>query len=179
MGAGSRPRLTPGGTLSPMIDRGSRRLLAVLALAAAAGGCAAAAEALPAPPVAGDRWLLLQGEQASAVVEGKWSLVIFFRPHRPDCNEGFPDLMALCAAYRARGLTAVAVTPDPAEEAKAFIRRHSVPFPVLADAGKVMKAWGIPEIWGNRVYLLNPGGVVVAQDDLPATRRILEKYLPR
>ena len=142
-------------------------------------GCAATAEGRKAPPVAGDHWLLLDGKEGSALLAGKWGLVVFFRPHLPDCNEGIGDLLELAAAYRARGLVAVAVTPDPAEEAKAFILRHDLPFPVLADARPVLDAWGLPDMWGNRVYLVNPAGVVLAQDDLPATRRILDKFLPK
>ncbi len=158
---------------------GIRRLIAGAALAAllALAGCAATAEGKMAPPVSGDGWLLLEGTESTALLEGKWGLVIFFHPHLPACNEGIGDLLELCASYRPRGLVAVAVTPDSPEEAKAFILRHRVPFPVLADGGKVMKAWGLPDMWENRVYLVDPRGVVVAQDDLPATRRILEKFL--
>lgn len=160
---------------------GHPRLLAAAALAAllALAGCAATAEGKRAPAVSGERWLLLEGSDASAVLDGKWALVVFFHPHLPACNEGIGEVVALDAAWRPRGLVTVAVTPDAPEAAKAFIQRHRLPFPVLAEGGAVLMAWGLPDMWENRVYLVDPRGVVVAQDDLPATRRILEKYLPR
>ena len=155
------------------------RLLAALLLLAAPPARAAPAEGRKAPPVAGERWMLLEGRDASAVVEGKWALVCFFRPHLPDCNEDIGMVVELHEESGPRGLTVVAVTPDPADDARAFLLRHSLPFPVLAEARPVLDAWGIPDMWGNRIYLVNPSGVVLAQDDLPATRRLLEKWLPR
>ena len=151
-------------------------LAAVLALAA---GCAAPAEGRRAPAVRGEGWLLLEGREASAVIEGKWGLVVFFRPHLPACNEGIGRVRDLVHEYGPRGLTAVGVTPDGPEEAKAFVLRHQLPFPVLPAARPVLDAWGLPDMWGNRIYLVNPGGVVLAQDDLPATRRLLEKWMPK
>ena len=154
-------------------------LLLSLCLAASAAGCAAPAEGRRAPPVTGSGWLLLDGREASAVIEGKWGLVVFFRPHLPDCNQDIGLVLDLQKEYGPRGLTVVGVTPDPAEEAKAFILRHELPFPILPDARAVLDAWGLPDMWGNRIYLVNPAGVVLAQDDLPATRRLLEKWMPK
>lgn len=150
-------------------------LLAFLALA----GCAAMAEGRAAPPVAGDSWLLLDGREDSAVVEGKWGLVVFFRPHLPDCNAGIGEVLALRERFEGRGLVVVGVTPDGEDPAREFILRHGLPFPVLAGARSVMQAWGLPDMWGNRTYLVNPSGTVLAQDDLASASRILEKYLPQ
>lgn len=161
------------------ISRRSVLLPALLLVALAASACTAIAEGRRAPAVAGERWLLLEGKDASAVVEGKWGLVVFFRPHLPDCNADFGLVLELADTYGPRGLVTVAVTPDDAEAARTFILRHQVPFPVLAEARPTLDAWGIPDMWGNRIYLVNPSGVVVAQDDVPETRRILEKWMPR
>ena len=56
----------------------------------------------------------------------------------------------------------VGVTEASLEDAEAYAFEQGLGFPVLAEAGEVMDAWGVDFIWGNVVRLVDPAGTIVA-----------------
>lgn len=158
-----------------------RGLLPTAALAAAllASGCATMAEGRPAPPVQGDEWIAAGTADPASLAKNRWLLLVVFRPGSEACAEGMAEIRALREKFGSKGLVVLGVSPADREDTEAFLHDAGVDFPVLADGGRVIDSFGIPEVNGNHTYLIDPPGVVVAQGDIPAATRILDKYLAR
>ena len=159
-------------------NRSPRTRLPALLLGAALllAGCETMAEGRPAPPVTGGTWMQAKGDP-SADMKGRWTLLVMFRPSSPQCASGMPDVLALQKEFAPKGLLVLGVSPADAEDTAPFLKDNGVGFPVMANGRHVVDAYGIPEIGENHVYLLDPPGVVVVQDDLAKSREILAKYL--
>ncbi len=161
--------------------RAASAAAALLALSLA--GCAAVAEGKMAPPVRGDGWVrsaaVQPAKEAPAFPKDRWTLVVVFRPGSTTCAEQMAEVVALKNRFGPKGLAVVGVTASDREDAEAFIQETGIDFPVLADAEDVVDSYGIPAVDENHTYLIDPPGVVVAQGDLPAAHRILEKYMKR
>jgi peroxiredoxin len=155
-----------------------RRIAAGAFVAAAlfVSGCATMAEGRKAPAVQGETWLQAKGD-ANTLTDGKWALVVFFRPEAPACADGMAQVLALQQKYAKRGLVVVGVTAADAETTKPFLKDLGLRFPTLVDAQHVVDAFGIPEVARNHTYLINPPGVVIAQSDYQSQEEILDRYL--
>lgn len=158
----------------------ARRLAVAAAFAAAlaAAGCAAVAEARKAPPVRGETWLQAKGDP-NTLTEGRWALLVVFRPEAPACAEGMAGVAALQERYGPRGLAVLGVTAADAETTEPFLKENSVTFPVLVDGQHVIDSYGIPEVARNHTYLTDPPGIVIVQSDMEKTQEVLERYLTR
>lgn len=156
-----------------------RRTLAAALLAAVSlsAGCAVMAEGRLAPPVTGPDWVQAKGRTLAVPRKDRWTLIVVFRPGSLTCAEGMPDVLNMQKTYGRLGLEVVGVTAADKEDALAFTKENGIDFPVLADADDIIESYGIPAVDENYTYLVNPPGVVVAQCDLTAASRILEKYL--
>jgi peroxiredoxin len=152
---------------------------AALAAAVASSGCAIVSEGRPAPPLEGDLWVGTGGADIEKRMKDRWVLMVFFRPESEACVRDMPAIRALRDQFSKKGLVVVGVTASDWEEAEEFMEAAGVDFPVLTDGYKMLNAYGVPEVHANETFLINPPGVVVAQSDIPATARILEKYLVR
>jgi peroxiredoxin len=157
----------------------SIRRLAAGALAVAAlvvSGCTTMAEGRVAPAVKGEHWLQSKGN-ANPLTDGKWTLVVFFRPEAPACAEGMAEVMALQKKYGKKGLVVVGVTAADAQTTAPYLKEMGLPFPTLVDAQHMVDAFGIPDVARNHTYLINPPGVVVAQSDYATQEWVLDRYL--
>jgi peroxiredoxin len=168
-----------------MNDRLLRRTCAAATLAAAlaVSGCAAVAEGKMAPPVREGEWVEAAAAKPArptvSLPKNRWTLLVVFRPGSLTCAEEMAEVLAFKQRFGPSGLAVIGVTAADREDAEAFVHEVGIDFPVLADAEDVVDSSGIPEVNGNHTYLINPPGVVVAQGDLPAATRILEKYMKR
>ncbi len=70
-------------------------------------------------------------------------------------------LVALQQEY-GKKIAIIGVTEAPVEGALEFAATHGVTYHVLADARADREAYGIELIWGNQVYLVDPGRKIVA-----------------
>ena len=89
-----------------------------------------------------------------------------------------PHLVQMSADYQRIGLQVVGVTDAAAEDAIRFVDEQSLPFPVLAAAQDLRKAFGVDMIWGSPAFLVDRNGVIVAEE-LGAVERYLEKQAKR
>ena len=78
------------------------------------------------------------------------------------------------AKYEERGLVVVGITRDDPERAAWFAGYLDATYPLLARADDDFEAYGV--VWVPVIYLVDPGGRVVA-DDLDAIERRLEREL--
>lgn len=79
-----------------------------------------------------------------AALKGKVVIVDFWASWCGPCNRSFPELVALEAKYRSRGVVVVGVSlddgPGPVRE---FGEKYGVPFPLVWDDGKrIARVWG-------------------------------------
>jgi cytochrome c biogenesis protein CcmG, thiol:disulfide interchange protein DsbE len=76
--------------------------------------------------LAGSRWQLSDRR-------GKVVLVNFWATWCPPCREETPGLVRLSRDYRSRGVEVVGISmdDDPRQAVPPFLRRYSVPYPVL------------------------------------------------
>ena len=104
---------------------------ALLALALVASG-PAVAQAAPEFPT----FTTLDGKKIGpGELRGKFVLVNFWATSCGICLQEMPDLIATYRRYRSRGLEVIAVAMDYDEPAqiRAYLAKHSLPFPVVFD----------------------------------------------
>jgi peroxiredoxin Q/BCP len=167
-----------------MNDRLRRAGLAAASLLALTlAGCAAAAEGKMAPPLRGSDsdWVRAAsqrpGKEVAGLPKDRWTLVVVFRPGSQTCADQMTEVMNFKKRYAAKGVSVIGVTASDKEDTAAFIQETGIDFPVLADAEDIVDSYGIPAVEENHTYLVNPPGVIVAQSDLDAASRILDRYL--
>ena len=154
-------------------------LRSALAAAALAAGCVSRAEGRFAPPVAGETWIGTRPAGPGLPVKGGWTLLVFFPLNAEACAPVGPNAGELAAMFGPKGLVTVGVTNVDRERTGAFLREQGWTFPVLAEAQDVVSAWGIHVLDAPHTYLVDPAGVVLTQDDLPAAQGVLEQHLGR
>ena len=94
----------------------------------------------------------------------------------PACADEAPDLNALSLRYAGLGVRFVGVDfNDAVDEARAFARRHDVPYPLVHDTRGVRQAFGVsapPE-----TYVLDGSGRAVVRIEGPVDTPLLEPYV--
>tara|TARA_R110002094_G_scaffold96474_4_gene97638 strand:+ start:896 stop:1123 length:228 start_codon:yes stop_codon:yes gene_type:complete len=58
------------------------------------------------------------------------------------------------------------VTDASVDDTLQFLADENLPFAILADAAAVREAWQVGVIWGSPSYLLDQGGLIVAEEVL-------------
>ena len=103
----------------------------------------------------GHAWTLSQ-------LRGKLVLVNFWATWCPPCRKEMPDLDALYARFKQRGLVILAISDEPAEKVRPFISEHQYKFPVLLDSGRAVtqlfRVEGIP-----KTFIFDRQGKLAAQ----------------
>jgi peroxiredoxin len=129
-----------------------------------------------APELVGATWIGATEAVPAAARFNDWTVIAFFRPWDSACAEDVPRLADLQRSYHHRGLRVLGVTEAPEDRAREFMADHSVPYPVLCGAQASEDAFGVELLWGGEVFLVDPGGIVVA-DKLPNVERLLREEL--
>lgn len=122
-------------------------LLGILAVAAAACGCAAEPVAIPKIVAAGAGGMLrpVNGPELRAelaAVDAEVVLLNVWATWCVTCREEFPDLLRLRRDYRDRGVAVEFVSgdfPSQIPEVSAFLRELDVDFPTYIKTGKDME----------------------------------------
>ena len=94
----------------------------------------------------------------------------------PPCSDEAPDLNALSVRYGSLGVRFVGVDfNDAVDEARAFARRHDVPYALVHDTRGVRQAFGVsapPE-----TYVIDGSGRAVVRIEGPVDTPLLEPYV--
>lgn len=97
----------------------------------------------PAPPLTVTRWVNTPASYADHPV----TLLLFFEPWCPHCQQEVPAFQPLAEQYAARGLGVVAVTAltrgATDEMLGQFIELGGLKFPVGVEDGSLSEAWGV------------------------------------
>lgn len=95
-------------------------------------------------------------------LRGKVVLVNFWATWCPPCRKEMPDLNALYAEFRDKGLEILAISDEDPGKVQSFIAEHNYTYPILLDPGdkvsKLMAVDGIP-----KTFVYDRGGKLVAQ----------------
>ncbi|MCG6870929.1 MAG: TlpA family protein disulfide reductase [Gammaproteobacteria bacterium] len=156
-------------------------LVALLALAVAAGSWWTGDELRRAPPLTLN---LLDGSSLELdSLRGRPVLVHFWATSCTPCRRELPQLKALYKEFSGQGfeILAVAMPYDPPAQVYEFIRRHQVPWPVVLDLqGEVVRAFGDVQLVPT-TFLVNADGAVVHQQlgeiETDAMRALLRRLL--
>jgi len=107
---------------------------------------------------------------------GHAAVLNFWASWCPPCADEAPDLNALSIRYEAQGVRFVGVDfNDAVDEARAFAKRHDVPYALVHDTRGVRQAFGVtgpPE-----TYVLDGTGHAVVHIEGPVDAPLLEPYL--
>lgn len=80
-------------------------------------------------------------------------LILFFYPkdNTPGCTAEACNLRDNYEALKAKGYELLGVSPDSVRKHQNFIKKHDLPFPLLADTEKeVLNAYGV---WGPKQFM--------------------------
>jgi cytochrome c biogenesis protein CcmG/thiol:disulfide interchange protein DsbE len=128
------------------------------------------APAFTLPRLDGPGTISLRGLSGHAAVLNFWASWC------PPCADEAPDLNALSVRYRALGVRFVGVDfNDAVGEARAFARRHDVPYALVHDTRGVRQHFGVsapPE-----TYVLDGSGRAVVRIEGPVDSPLLEPYV--
>jgi cytochrome c biogenesis protein CcmG/thiol:disulfide interchange protein DsbE len=107
---------------------------------------------------------------------GHAAVLNFWASWCPPCADEAPDLNALSVRYAGLGVRFVGVDfNDALDEARAFARRHDVPYTLVHDTRGVRQAFGVsapPE-----TYVLDGSGRAVVRIEGPVDTPLLEPYV--
>jgi peroxiredoxin len=102
------------------------------------------------------------GRTTLSQLRGKVVLLEFWTTWCPPCRESVPELNALYAKYRERGLVILAVSMDVGSGAKEnvqlFVKEHAVTYPVLLDDGEANRNYNISNI--PALFLIDKNGKI-------------------
>ncbi len=133
-------------------------------------GDAPQAPAFDLPRLDGDGSISLQG------LAGHPAVLNFWASWCPPCADEAPDLNALSVRYDGLGVRFVGVDfNDAVDEARAFARRHDVPYALVHDTRGVRQKFGVtgpPE-----TYVLDGSGRAVVRIEGPVDSPLLEPYV--
>ena len=115
----------------------------------------------------GKEWTLSQ-------LRGKVVLVNFWATWCPPCRKEMPDLNALYAEFKDKGLVILAISDEESAKVQPFVAEHKYSYPILLDPGdkvtKLMAVEGIP-----KSFVYDREGKLVAQAmDMRTRGQLLE-----
>ena len=109
-------------------------------------------------------------------LSGHAAVLNFWASWCPPCADEAPDLNALSVRYGSLGVRFVGVDfNDAVDEARAFARRHDVPYALVHDTRGVRQAFGVsapPE-----TYVIDGSGRAVVRIEGPVDTPLLEPYV--
>ena len=118
-------------------------------------------------PAPGFTLRLLTGETLNlASLKGKVVLVNFWASSCPHCQQEAPVMVRMYERYRDKGLAVVSINViwDKADDAKRFVEKYHLPYPVGLDAsGAIGGAYGVDAT--PATFFIDKGGVVRARQD--------------
>jgi cytochrome c biogenesis protein CcmG/thiol:disulfide interchange protein DsbE len=116
------------------------------------------------------------GTISSKGLAGHAAVLNFWASWCPPCADEAPDLNALSVRYGSLGVRFVGVDfNDAVDEARAFARRHDVPYALVHDTSGVRQAFGVsapPE-----TYVIDGSGRAVVRIEGPVDTPLLEPYV--
>jgi cytochrome c biogenesis protein CcmG/thiol:disulfide interchange protein DsbE len=116
------------------------------------------------------------GAISRASLAGHPSVLNFWASWCPPCADEAPDLNSLSVRYDALGVQFVGIDfNDAVDEARAFAKRHDVPYALVHDTRGVRQAFGVtgpPE-----TFVLDGSGRAVVRIEGPVDAPLLEPYL--
>lgn len=116
------------------------------------------------------------GTISSQSLAGHPAVLNFWASWCPPCADEAPDLNALSVRYGRLGVRFVGVDfNDAVDEARAFARRHDVPYALVHDTRGVRQAFGVtgpPE-----TYVLDGAGRAIVRIEGPVDAPLLEPYV--
>ena len=119
----------------------------------------------------------LSGLRGSVVVLEFWATWC------PPCREAVPELNALYAKYRDRGVVILGISVDSGGEAPvpvdAFVKEHGILYPVVLDDGTVNPRYGVSSI--PALFIIDREGKIAARHAgfLPGLAEHLSKEIDR
>ena len=149
----------------------TRFLHGAVALAASLFGTAAFAESPAVGSVAPAFRLQDQSGKWHELKDykGKWVVLYFYpKDDTPGCTTQACEFRDNIFAFRDAGAVILGISVDNVASHKAFSEKHSLPFPILADAekktaaayGTLMKYLGIHELARRDTFIIDPQGRV-------------------
>ena len=117
-----------------------------------------------------------RGTISSKGLAGHAAVLNFWASWCPPCADEAPDLNALSVRYGSLGVRFVGVDfNDAVDEARAFAKRHDVPYALVHDTRGVRQAFGVsapPE-----TYVIDGSGHAVVRIEGPVDTPLLEPYV--
>ena len=113
----------------------------------------------------------------------KWTIVVTWAHDCHICDREIDEMAAFHAAHHERHAMVLGVTLDGAEhlkEARAFVKRHKLPFVnlITEPSQVVMMKFGAGEFVGTPTYYIyDPKGEIVGQNTGPLTRAEVEEFI--
>jgi len=113
----------------------------------------------------------------------KWTIVVAWAHDCHFCERGIDEMAAFHTAHHDKDAMVLGVTLDGAEhlkEARAFVKRHKLPFVnlITEPSQEVMMKFGAGNFVGTPTYYVyDPKGEIVGQNIGPLTRAEVEEFI--
>lgn len=113
----------------------------------------------------------------------KWTIVVAWAHDCHFCDRGIDEMALFHAAHHDKDAIVLGVTLDGAEqlrEARAFVKRHKLPFVnlITEPSQEVMMKFGAGKFVGTPTYYIyDPMGEIVGQNIGPLTRAEVEEFI--
>jgi peroxiredoxin len=113
----------------------------------------------------------------------KWVIVVTWAHDCHICDREIDEMAAFHAAHHEKQAMVLGVTLDGAEhlkEARAFVKRHKLPFVnlITEPSQEVMMKFGAGKFVGTPTYYIyDPKGEIVGQNIGPLTRAEVEEFI--
>ena len=117
------------------------------------------------------------------VGHGKWTVVVVWAHDCSICSREIGEMTALHVAHRDKDAIVLGITLDGSrhlKEARAFVKRHKLPFVnlITEPSYEVLVKFGAGEFVGTPTYYIyNPKGVIVGQNIGPVSRKQVEAFI--
>lgn len=117
------------------------------------------------------------------VGHGKWTIVVIWAHDCHICGREIGEMAAFHAAHRDKDAIVLGVTLDGAarlKEARAFVKRHKLPFVnlVIEPAEQELMKFGGGEFVGTPTYYIyNPKGELAGKNIGPVSRKEVESFI--